>query len=119
MEVVDAHANLALNLQLATFDFHRLDSRWGLSDDILAELGECVGGKELFERTGLRELPESLEVTRILVHRDVDNAIQDGDNFVFTFEAFFELNVLIPEGMGEEIEANAVGTTFEEPAGEG
>lgn len=66
----------------------------------------------------MRELSESLEVTRILVHRDVDNAIQDRDDLVFTFEAFFEFNVFVPEGVSEEVEANAVGTTLKEPARE-
>lgn len=66
----------------------------------------------------MRELPESLKVARILVHRDVDNAIQDRDDLVFTFEALFEFNVFVPEGVSEKVEANAVGTTFKEPAGE-
>lgn len=84
----------------------------------MAELSECVCRQKLFEGTGLRELPESLEVARILVHRDVDNAIQDRDDLVFTFEALFEFNVFVPEGVSEKVEANAVGTTFKEPAGE-
>lgn len=119
MEVVDAHANLALDLQLTPLNLHCLDSGWGLGDDVLAELCECVCWEQLLEGTGLRKLPEPLEVARVLVHRDVDNAIQDRDDLVLAFEAFLEFNVFIPEGMGEEVEANAVGTTFEEPAGIG
>lgn len=119
MEVVDAHANLTLDLQLAAFDFHCLDSGWGLGNDVLAKLCQCIGGKQLLEGTGLCKLPEPLKVTCILMHWDVDNTIQDCDNLVLTFETFFKFNVFVPEWMSKEVETNTVGTTFEEPVVEG
>lgn len=56
-----------------------------------------------------------LEVAGVLVHRNVYYAPKDSEHLVVRFKAFFKLQKLVPEWMGQEIKANTACATFEEP----
>jgi hypothetical protein len=54
----------------------------------------------------VRQLPEALKVASILVHRDVDDAVENGKNLVVRLLPRLVFEVLIPEGVGEEVQAD-------------
>ena len=49
------------------------------------------------------------------MHWNVHNAVEDGKNLVEGFVTFFKFEVLVPKRMGEEVETNAVRSTFKKP----
>lgn len=55
------------------------------------------------------------KVACILMHRNVNYPAENPKYFVISFDAFLELKVLIPEWMSQEVEADTIGTSFEEP----
>lgn len=63
----------------------------------------------------MRQRSEPLIISGILMHWNFDDALQDGINLVLGLLAFFVLDVLIPEGMRQEVETNVGSSAFEEP----
>lgn len=48
------------------------------------------------------------------MQRDVDDAIEYGEDAVVSFESLFELNVLVPERVSQEVQANTLCSAIEE-----
>ncbi len=48
------------------------------------------------------------------MHRNVNDAAQDGEYLVVCFKALLKLKEFVPEGMGKEVEANTIGCPLEE-----
>ena len=49
------------------------------------------------------------------MHWDIDDSAQYGEDAVMGVHTFFELDILVPEGMGKEVEPDAYCTSLEEP----
>lgn len=62
----------------------------------------------------MRQRPKSLIVSGILVHRNVDNALEDSVDLILCLLALFVLYVLVPERMGQEVEADVGSSAFKE-----
>ena len=54
----------------------------------------------------------ALEVPCILVHWNVDDAVENGEDAVLRFHALFKLDVLVPERVSKEVEADALCTAL-------
>ena len=50
------------------------------------------------------------------MHGDVNHPAQDSKNLIKSLQALLELDVLVPERVGQEIQPNAGCATLEEPA---
>ena len=62
----------------------------------------------------LRHGPVLFKVARVLMHRYQDDPVQNGKDSVMLLHSFLKLDVLIPKGMSEEIEADTCRTSLEE-----
>lgn len=49
------------------------------------------------------------------MHRDVDDALQNGRDSLGGFLTFFVFEKLVPEGMGKKIQANTGRASLEKP----
>lgn len=109
MIVINAQSEITLDLGL---DFcARLGvgrGRLNLSTELCHGFGRC----QLNQRTSLSQLTITFKVTRVLVHRDVNNPTQDGKDLVLSLDTLFKLNVLVPERMRKEVEADTAGATL-------
>lgn len=123
MEIINPDPNLPLNFHFSPLDLHLLLSslhrRRRLRNYVLAKLRKRVCWEELLEGAALCELPEALKVACILVHGDMDYAVKNRNNLIFTFKALFEFDIFVPEGVGKEVEADAVRATFKKSAKDG
>jgi hypothetical protein len=49
------------------------------------------------------------------MHGDVDDSAQDGEDSIMCIHALLKFDVLVPKGMGQEVESNASCTSFKKP----
>lgn len=47
------------------------------------------------------------------MHGYMNDSAEDGENAVWGFHALFKFDILIPEGMGEEVKPNALCSAVE------
>src|SRR4051812_44283938 len=92
---IDTRAHVTLNLDLS------LGARGWVSRDLLAELFLQILRNELVDWPCLSKLTESLKIASILMHRDRNNTVEDGEDAVHRLKTFFKLQVLVPEGVGQ------------------
>ena len=55
----------------------------------------------------------SFEVAGVLVHRNCDDTTEEDEDLLGLLHTLFELHVLIPEGVRQEVEANTASTALE------
>ena len=60
------------------------------------------------------ELTETLEVSGVLVQRDVYHALQNRNDVALRFLALFVFEVLVPERVGEKVQADTCGGSLKE-----
>jgi len=117
VKVVNPGPDLTFNLKLAAFHFDLLLASlhgWRrIGENLLSELSQSVLGKKFCQRPSLRQRSKAVEIAGILVHWNVNHPLQDGEDFIFAFETLLKLNVFVPEGVRQEVEANGIGSTFE------
>lgn len=49
------------------------------------------------------------------MHRDVDDAAENGEDAIVGFGALFEFEIFVPERMSQEVQADAVSSSFKKP----
>lgn len=55
------------------------------------------------------------KVSCVLVHRNVNNTVEYSENLVLGLQSLLELQILVPERVGEKIEANTSCASLIEP----
>ena len=56
----------------------------------------------------MRQLPEALKVSSILMHGDMNDALEDGKDVIMRLLPLFVLEELVPEGVGQEVQADVL-----------
>ena len=77
------------------------------------DLCEAVYGDECCQWSTAAHVLVSFEVACVLVHRKCDDAAEEDEDLLGLLHAFFELHILIPEGVRQEVQADTAGTTLE------
>ena len=71
-------------------------------------MSDCAGDQTY-------HLTVTLKITSILVHWDLHNSFQNGEDLVLGLCAFLKFKVVVPERMRKEIQADEVCATLKEP----
>jgi hypothetical protein len=69
----------------------------GFSLDLGAIPSQRVSWDELLQWPRMGQLAEAFEVSRILMHRDVDDAVKNGEDFIVGFLPSLVLQIFVPE----------------------
>lgn len=117
VEVVNPQPHFTLNLQFTALHLDllgaSLDGVRRLRNHFCPKLSQSILGKQLLERTRLRQLTEALKVTSVLMHRDMNHTIKDRKDLVIALKALFKFDVLIPKRMSEKVKTDAVSAALE------
>jgi hypothetical protein len=75
---------------------------------------ECLGLDQLLDRTNAEQSPELLKVSRELVYWETEYAVVQSRGVRWLLDAFFELDVLVPESVTVPVEAYKMGAALKE-----
>lgn len=89
-----------------------LHSKSTISLELRSELSKLLYRNQLCYRAGVGLGSEVLKVSGILVHRDVNDSLQDGKDLVVCIKTILKLYVLVPEWMSQEVEADSNTTSL-------